>query len=326
MASSDVEDQLMTGLSRGVAAMSLKSYRARLDQFKTATSKALGPSLLEVSSSYKKLQKAFPNTVTRKTIVTSIVSVFKHNPEFEALHKKQATEWRVRQRHLSEMEQAIRDNNVVTDAMRAKLPDIAAVSEIARKMQAGPPGLDTKKKSMQHLLLRMMVDMPPKRSDLGSVKVCPASTPVPEHGRNSKMPAVSGNFVIIHRSGPLTLVLQDYKTSKFYGTFVEKLTDTISKDVRESLKAYPRQYVFEDKDGKPFDGHAFGEFVKRTFKEHTNKSSGINAIRHAYIIAATKGKTKAERRKIATSMNHSLNQQYDYDLVGGARTRTVIYL
>jgi len=315
------EERLLTGLGKGVTDMSLKSYRARLDQFKTATSKALGPSLLNVADSYKKLQKAYPNTVTRKTIVTSIVSVFKHNPDFEALHKKQASEWRVRQRHLSEMEQAIRDNNVVTDAMRAKLPDIAAVSEIAEKLKVDPPGLDSKKKSMQHLLLRMMVDMPPKRSDLGSVKVCGAATPVPEHGRNAKRPNVDGNFVVVHRTGPITLVLQDYKTSKFYGTFVERLPDGISKDVRESLKKYPRQHVFEDKDGKPYDGHAFGEYVKRTFKEYTNKPSGINAIRHAYIIATTKGKTKAERRKIATSMNHSLNQQYDYDLIGGARRK-----
>ncbi len=155
----------------------------------------------------------------------------------------------------------------------------------------------------------MMVDMPPKRSDFGQLLVV-----LPPKRRPT-----TGNFVVVPKTGDVTLVMNDYKTAKFYNKLEETLPDNVASALRESLRMFPRAYVFTGREGEPLNDKNYAEFVKRVFKLHTGKNAGINAIRHAYItqVADHSKMTMGELKAIAKSMEHSTAMQDSYQLVEG---------
>jgi hypothetical protein len=126
----------------------------------------------------------------------------------------------------------------------------------------------------------------------------------------------SGNFVYVPEVGDIKLVMYEYKTFKTYGRFVETLPKTVATALRDSLAAFPRKYVFEQKD-EPMNEHQYGRFVVQTFKRCVKKEAGINTIRHSYItqMVDTKKMTIAEQHALAASMCHSYAMQQKYVMV-----------
>ena len=297
------------GKVAGVSQMSIDTYRARLHRLTDATGKPLDKSLIHAAASYKVLQKKYSSPTTRKSIVTAVMSVFSHSPDFAKKHNKAWDTWKTRHRNLVQIETSIRDDNRATDDMKDTLPIIADVRVKAAELKK-KTGLSKSQDSMDHLLLTMMVDMPPKRADFGDLQVLftePKNT--------------GGNYVVVPKkvSEPVTLVMNEYKTAKRKGTFREEIPKSVAADLRKSLKDFPRKYVFVGRDNDNMTANAYSEYVKRAFFKHTGKASGVNALRHAYITQeCNPGKrTIAELKQIAESMNHSVVMQATYHVVGG---------
>ena len=300
-------DPVLRNLGSGsLSPLSVATYRSRLGMLTSATGLGLEESLADVPRSYKALPKAYPSVATRLGISIAVVAAFRHSPELREAAPAAAEEWGVRRRSLTQLDRARRDNNRLTPAMRKKLVTLAEVRAAAAKLKRA--GLRSLRDSQEHLLLRMMVDVPPKRNDLGALRVLKARP-------TAKRP---GNYVL-PKDG--VLVLTEYKTAKAYGPLTETLPDGVADDLRASLAAFPRKHVFVGKDGGPMTEGAYSEFVKAVFVRHTGKRAGVNALRHAYITESCDPRTTTmqELKDIAKSMGHSVGMQAQYQLVGGAR-------
>lgn len=308
-----MDDELLANLAHPkiskpgtqLSAISLATYSARLRLLMVATGKCLYKSLTEAKATYTKLQSAYPELSTRKNIVTAVNGLLSRTPTFPDGARGA---WKRYMNNLAQLDAAKRDDNRATPAMRKKLIDVEETRKIARALSKRILSL---KDSMEHVLLTMMVEMPPKRSDFGELQV-----------KATESSSHSGNYVVVPaKVAGVVLVLNEYKTAKAYGELREELPSTVAAALRKSLADYPREYVFVGRKGKKLTAAAYGEFVKRTFLKHTGKPAGVSALRHAYISqVCNPGKlTQTELKRVAASMGHSVNEQGRYQVVGGAR-------
>jgi hypothetical protein len=269
------------------------------------TDKSLYKSLTDAKGTYSKLQSAYPELSTRKNIVTAVNGLLSRTPTFPDGAR---ASWKRYLSNLAQLDAAKRDDNRATPAMKKKLIDVEETRKIARSLSKH---ILTLKDSMEHVLLTMMVEMPPKRSDFGELQV-----------KATESSSHRGNYVVVPaKESGVVLVLNEYKTAKAYGELREELPAMVASALRKSLSDYPREYVFVGRNGAKLTAAAYGEFVKRTFLKHTGKPAGVSALRHAYISqVCNPGKlTQAELKGVAASMGHSVLEQGRYQVVGGAR-------
>ena len=302
MALSSVFDSLRDKVTE----RTILEYTRRATMLLSATGRKDVEAVLKADAKemYALLKKRYPVTSSRKGVVTMILSVFRHTPDLSNRHKASYETWSEIHRDLASLEQADAEDNRITPAMRAKMPTPAEMK--AAKVKDPRASVLA---SQKNLVLRFFRDHPPKRMDFGALAVYHEKAP-----KNAK-----GNYIVIPKSkaDDVTLVMHDFKTSKALGPLTEAFDADISRDIRESLKLFPRAYVFETASHKPMSETAYGKFVRDTFVELTGKAAGVTALRHAYITNncdPTK-KTVAELKKIAASMLHSYDVQQLYRLV-----------
>lgn len=301
------DSELLANLSKDVpglkplSEMTVNTYVSRLQMLTATTRKSIVESVTNVKRTYTRLQVKYQSSTTRKNVLTAVLAVFSRNPDFKSIHVTDYDAWQVRYKNLTLVEKARSQNNRASEKFKEAMIDIKETREIAAAMKSD--GLKSKEDSMDHLLLLMMVDMPPKRSDFGALKA------------SVKM-LRSGNFVHMPKRGKMKLVMYEYKTFKTYGRFTEDLPKNVASALRQSLADYPREYVFEQ-DNKPMNEHQYGRFVEKTFLRRVGKEAGINTIRHSYItqMVDTKKMTIAEQHVVAASMCHSYEMQQKYVMV-----------
>lgn len=294
-----------TKLKPAVSAKSLDTYHGKLHRLEELTGKPLVEAILDVPGSARVISKAYMDSATtRKGISSAVLSLFSHNTAFAEKHVTANNDWKLVHQSFSGVEKKVRENNKITPAQRARMTSIASMQAAARKLK---PKVKTEEQSQAYVLLRMMTEVPPKRLDLGDLLVC--------HATPAKY---TGNYVLVPRSGSTgKLVLQQYKTFKTFGVITDELPASLTNDLRASLKAYPRKYVFERK-GLPMTPEQYGNYIKQVCLEYTGKASSMNDIRHAYISekCLPNKLTYGELSSIARSMGHNPETQAKYHVVG----------
>jgi hypothetical protein len=273
------------------------------------TGKPLSASLIDAKSSYTALEKEYDSAVTRANIVYAVMAMFKYAPGFAKEHAAAVSYWMERRQELAQQESERRDNNRMTTKMQKKFIDIKATRLLVANLER--KGLKTLQSSQEHLLMSMMVNMPPKRNDLGALQVY-----------RSRPAKDEGNYVIVPKSGDITLVLNEFKTVKKNGPLRETIPRGVAKSMRQSLQSFPRKFVFVGKNGDEMSDSQYGVFVKDIFQRYTGKIAGVNAIRHAYItqMCNPRTMTREELKATAKSMCHSVDMQAQYHVVGGVST------
>lgn len=294
-----------TELEPGVSAMAQETYHLRLMRLEDMTSLPLEELILKPKQTYGAVSaKHLDSATTRKGYTTAVLSLFAHNPEFSRQHSTAHDTWKLIHRSDGGLEAVVRKDNRLTAEKREKMTSVPRMRAAARKLKKK---IKTQEQSQHYLLLRFMTEVPPKRADLGELLVCKQ---VPK--------AYDGNYVLVPSKGDAKLVLQQYKTMKAYGVITDVLPKSLAADLKASLEAYPRQYVFQQATGEPMTPSQYGAYVRAACLEHTGKASGINDIRHAYIsdTCIASKLTYTELEAIARSMGHSVGMQSQYQLVG----------
>ena len=313
-------DKLLRAVKAKVSCESYNAYCVRLARLMEAAGEKddLSTMLRSAKRSNDILQKKYESVVTRRNVIDAVMSVYLHNPK---LAKEQSTAyeaWARKQRVLRGLVQKGRENNRMTPELKAKYIDLKETRGVAEKLHkvilatGEPTGklqkLSKYRLSQDYLLLLLMVDVPPKRADLGELRVVRGPQAAPKNG----------NYVSVPDKGQATLVLRDFKTAKKYTRIEDVLPDHVSEAIRESLSMFPRAYLFTSYTGdQPLSAGVYADMVKRVFKRHTGKPAGINALRHAYITQmADHGKvTLGELNAMAKSMGHSPAMQNQYQVV-----------
>lgn len=283
--------------------MTMSTYHMRLVRLEEISGRKLDDALLHPKAAYDAISKEYTKSATtRKGVLTAVMALFAHSPAYAKRHPKQHLAWSLLHRMQCGIEAKAREDNRITPEKRKAMITISALERAALKLKKS--GLDTLEKSMDFLLLSFMTDIPPKRLDLGELLVCKGDKPPAKY---------DGNYVLVPAGkAPCTLVLRQYKTARVYGVIKDDLP--FSAALKESLKRFPRDHVFEP----PMSPEKYGKFIRTVCERHTKKAAGINDIRHAYIserCIASKV-IYADLSKIAHSMGHSVDMQARYQLVG----------
>ena len=145
----------------------------------------------------------------------------------------------------------------------------------------------------------------PRRLDYNAVRVYMGRAPddVP---RNL-------NYVVVRSADHVELVLQEFKTSKFYGPYRTRLPPAVAKVVHESVRRRPRKWLIHGADGKPLPPSGFGHQVSSTMKQLTGRAIGVSNLRKSYVTwLYSRRSVPRPLGAYAAAMNHSPAEQLVY--------------
>lgn len=239
--------------------------------------------LVEPSAWYRKIQAAYPSLATRKNLLTAILVLFREDAEL-ATHAEAAGRWRKLHEDLGRHQAARVRRSEPADKQIAHYTSFEEIEAKYDAMKRGHPHT-TRRASLQFVLLSVIVHLRPKRADLGAVLIVrgdrdPNRTDInyivlrgKEATKEPTTKATGGSF----------LVMNLYKTSKYYQTVQEELPPGLVTDIGTSLTRWPREYLFVKEDGEPMSNNTYTKFVQATFADLFGRATGVSLLRHIYI-------------------------------------------
>lgn len=236
---------------------------------------------------------------TLNNYISAVSSYMTNNPRDTADFKDAHAKWR---KHMVDLKKQI-EADVAKNKLSAKrLKNMVNWKEVAAKynsLRKDPESFTDIHKHFQLMLLGTFLYVRPKRGDLGVVYLL------------GKRPERNVNCIVINK-GCGTLYMNEYKTSGCYGTVEEPLSQAYIKLMRQSLKAFPRKYLFVDSNGEPYtNNNSYSQFVRRNNEEMFGKPMGVSLWRRVYINQRLdfNKMTNVEMGQEARWMCHSIAEQ-----------------
>jgi hypothetical protein len=125
------------------------------------------------------------------------------------------------------------------------------------------------------------------------------------------------NYAIFKKNVLTKIILNQYKTSAQYGTYV---VSDIPKSIQEASKLYVSEAklntgdaLFPNNQYNHYTNQGFSGYIKLTFEKYTGKKLGSNILRHSFITMwsiQNPNSTVAQKKKIAAALGHR-EQQFD---------------
>lgn len=284
----------------------LDQYLARLNLLKKACDNVTVYTILSNPDTYyDKLRLRYPNISMRKNMITLILAIFRHSKSLSTLDPQQKR-WRKFHDDMDGFQEAKYARNMPDAKQLVKytpMEEIRLKYDELKKVDA-----HASRQSSQHfLLLSIVLNTPPKRSDYGSMKVY----------RNKDPNIKDANYVVLHTDTqtPSYMVFTIYKTAKNYSRVDEVLNRQLYKDISDSLRRHPRSHLFVNRFGDPFaTNHLYSQWVSAAFERMFGRKTGVSMLRHIYITEELdfNALSLEERGDIAKQMLHSKGLQEKY--------------
>lgn len=252
----------------------------------------------------QKCQSAY----TESTYITALLSAFKHNQHLKMKHAEAYIMWaRASSEHRAKHMKASR-LNAPTHARQSE--NFVSMDEMRQKLSELSSGEDphaTRKQSLSLLVLMYACCMPPKRAEVGTVRIFQTE---PEPHLKGLYP----NYIVMDQS---MMFITQHKTSKHevHSTGIqERLPDEFMAALRMSLDRWPRDHLFVDDKGQGYGRKGFSKWVRRTTERlFEGRAPGVNLLRHSFCTDLDYNKlTCAERDNIALRSGHSATMQDQY--------------
>lgn len=146
----------------------------------------------------------------------------------------------------------------------------------------------------------------PRRLDYNAVRVFRGKPPA------SVPPDL--NYVVVRSPTNTDLVLQEFKTRKYYGPYNARLPAAVSRVIHESIRARPREWLIHDASGSPLTPSSFGRRLSGTMKRLTGRPIGASNLRKSFItwLYSREGLPQRRLDDYAKAMNHSPSEQKIY--------------
>lgn len=289
------------------------NYVARLRKLAELAEKPIHDVITNPNESYNIIKEHYPNVNTRKNMLTPILSIYRKT---ESLQKDFDKEWKTWQRfheNMDRIQEVKAKKNKMNDKQKNNYVSTEDVHLKLLELGKTDPH-HTLHSSLQYLLLCLLNDIKPKRSDLGNVKIYRGKDP----NKNNE------NYIVLKCNEDKTaqnmtdtsyLVLNVYsKTKSVYGRIEEDLSFDTARAIVMSLRRHPRDYLFVDKFKKPYTKNdSYGKFVVNTFNALFGKKTGTSLWRHIYIKEKVDASAAEEELdEIARLMLHSSRLQQRY--------------
>jgi hypothetical protein len=220
---------------------------------------------------YPKLQTAYPSFTTRKNMLTLILALFREDPALKDAADA-AAKWKKRHDDLVRIQEAKVRRSEPEDKQVEKYTSYEEITDKYKELKNKTPH-NTLKSSMQFLLLSILVHLRPKRADLGAIQLYKEDDPR----------KTDENYMVLRTEGTSYLVMNLYKTSKYYQTVEEDIPEECLKDIQTSIGRHPRKYLFTKENGTPMSNNTYSVFVKNTFEQIFGRATGVSLLRHIYI-------------------------------------------
>lgn len=125
------------------------------------------------------------------------------------------------------------------------------------------------------------------------------------------------NYIVVSET-IATLYVNDFKTKQRYEAIKNTLSSHLYEELKESLKKYPRKYLFVMEDNKPFTRKLFSNWACRTLTRVLKQPMTLTALRHTFITyKRSMNTTKDELKEMAKNMGHSRGMQQAYEWISG---------
>lgn len=168
--------------------------------------------------------------------------------------------------------------------------------------------------SIAHVLLSIYSYVPPRRQmDYMAMRVYtnPNDTPALDHNH---FHLFSNKY-----KAPYMFVNKFKNAKRFKPFFNKEIPTKLVQSIKASLKDAPREYLFVQADGKPFqEVNSFTQWSNRQLKKVFNRPGiTVNVLRHSFATYANAlpNITVGERQRNAIKMGHSLKKTLEYALV-----------
>lgn len=261
-------------LKSGISEKSYANYVVRLDRMQHITGHNIEWVMLHPLDTITKIKNKIskePTTIANN--VTAVCKLYTVHPRFAKAHQVERDTWQKYLKHYK----TEASNAYKKTVYRTKQEDRLVTwkdtenkfCELKTRFNNGK--LD-KKEHMEFMLFAVLVNMNPKRADLGNIRIY------------DKDPHQETNYIFL--SPNPKLVLNKYKTAKFHGKLEEMIPFELLILIKKSILSNPREYLFVDNTGKPYEkNNSYSQFVRRAFLKHFGKLMGVSLWRHVYINA-----------------------------------------
>ena len=237
---------------------------------------------------------------TQKSYLSAVLAMFRHNEGLKEQEKRAYDAWYEAFQQVKAVIDAKYKNNEPSDR---QLEGYVEFEDITKKRDQLESGSD------ERLLLAFYTYIPPLRCDLNEVRIF----------QDEALPHdPPKNFLQIAKGGApkATLVLTEFKTAKSVKEYRKELPAQLVKEILTSLTCKPRQYVFVDRNLKPYRASSFRKWANRVLARLFDKPLTISLIRHAFINSLDfNALTIAEKEEIAKDMAHTVGMQDQYRLI-----------
>ena len=232
---------------------------------------------------------------TQKSYISAILAIFKHTPEMKQSEQAFYYDW---YQGFKDVHKKIDHQYKLNEPSEKQKKAFVSFDQIIKKRDELESG------SKEKLILSMYTYLPPLRSDFNEVYLY------------KEKPVKSNYSNYIYFGQTPMLILNEYKTVRKNDVFQKELPNELYQEIEKSLKKEPRDWLFMDRDGKPYKENSYNRWVNRTLKKLFNKPLTISLIRHSYINSLDFNKlTVIEKENIAKDMAHTVNTQDRYRLI-----------
>lgn len=261
-----------------------------------------------------KLRCACTSEGTLKNHISSILCIYKYSPRMKETYPRAFDRWS-KESGIQRSRQ-IKESRLNAPSNSRQAQNFVPMAEWRVALDLLAKGEDphsSLKKSQAFLLLSYACAFPPKRADLGSVRIFRAfqGSEPSEEERNEQ----PNHIVLVE--GEARMTIGQHKTTKHYAAIEEVLPDDFLRVLKDSLDRHPRLFLFVDSKGNAFTPQCFSKwFIRNTKELFGDKAPGVSLLRHAFCTDLDlNSMTGLQLDNVAAKMGHSAARQMEYRFV-----------
>jgi hypothetical protein len=302
-------------LDAELSPLSKKSYLSKIRKMLQETNKSLFYILTHPPFFIQWIREWSEAPATQKSFIAAILAVFRHNEGMKTQESKAYTEWFT---VFSEINTEIDDRYKRNEPSDRQKEGFVAYPEIVAMRDTLKRGSDDR------LLLSFYTYLPPLRCDFNRMRIYERAPPPSgaNGGNGGKGGATELNYLVLPPVGPnagaeAILVLGEFKTRNHRkDPFQKALPAELIQELRASLEAHPRVWVFTDRNGDPYSAASYTKWANRVLLKLFERPLTISLIRHSFINTLDFNKlTVADKEAIAKDMAHTVEMQDKYRLI-----------
>jgi hypothetical protein len=247
-----------------------------------------------------------------------------------ALSAADMARWREFHAHMDAFQEARYKKHAPTVAQMAKYTSYEDIETRLREMRKKRDPHAALEDSQTLVLLSIIASTPPKRSDYGAMRVMYKNGNNNNNNDDDNNYNNNYNYIMLMKNNNNTMnnnknnninsssymVFNRYKTAKMYGRLDQELTPETTRDILDSLRRHPRDFLFVNRFGKPFETNdAWGKYLRRIFVKQFGKATGTTMLRHIFITEKLSfdNMDDDELEFVAKQMMHSTALQRKYN-------------